>query len=263
MTTTKTKRRWFQFRLRTLLLVVTVFAVCMAWYVSRAQRQRRTVAALRAMGGRVVYNADLRLPELAPAWLQRLLGDDYFFSVSHLDLSRNTGVDDETLVHLDELAHLRSLDLGQTQVTDAGLGSLKGMSELESLKLEGIPITNEGLAHLAGLRKLHFLAIDSPQVTDQGLVSLKGMTKLRTLSLRRANLTDAGLEHLDGLRSVEYLYLSGSGITDGRLADLKGMTQLRVLGLGGTKVTPTGAHRLFDDLPNLYAVDLDFQRITR
>lgn len=68
---------------------------------------------------------------------------------------------------------------------------------------------------------------------------------------------------LRGLRSVNNLYLSGAGITDAGVMNLKGLRHLSVVGLTGTQVTRPGAKRLIDEAPNLYADDLDSQRITR
>ena len=45
-------------------------------------------------------------------------------------------------------ADLRQLDLESTQITDAGLAHLKGLTGLRQLNLEGTKITDAGLADL-------------------------------------------------------------------------------------------------------------------
>ncbi len=51
-------RRWFRFRLRTLLLVTAVIAVCISWVqpvVQRARRQRAAVEVILRNGGEVEF----------------------------------------------------------------------------------------------------------------------------------------------------------------------------------------------------------------
>jgi hypothetical protein len=50
------KRRWLQFGLPTLLALVTVLCVVLGLWVQRAERQRRTVAAIRQPGAYVEYD---------------------------------------------------------------------------------------------------------------------------------------------------------------------------------------------------------------
>ena len=51
-----------------------------------------------------------------------------------------------------------------TQVTDAGLKELAGLTELQLLDLEGTQVTDAGLKELAGLKKLQGLYLYSTQV---------------------------------------------------------------------------------------------------
>jgi hypothetical protein len=51
------KRRWLQFGLPTLLGLVTVLCVVLGLWVQRAERQRRAVATIEAIGGFVTYEA--------------------------------------------------------------------------------------------------------------------------------------------------------------------------------------------------------------
>lgn len=90
-------RRWFQFRLATLLLLTLVCAVVLALWVVPAERQRSAVAFVEEQGGWVRYGDEAAV---APVWLRRWLGKDYFQSVVIVDLSR-------------------------TQVSDAGLADLQ------------------------------------------------------------------------------------------------------------------------------------------
>jgi len=192
----KPKRRWFQFRLATLLLLTLVCAVVLALWVTPAARQRRAVAFVESVGGFVEYADEGDQAALAPAWLREWLGPDYFQSV-------------------------REVRLHVTQVSDAGLAHLKGLTALEVLYLDHTFVGDAGLAHLKGLTALETLDLDNTQVSDAGLAHLKGLTALERLYLDGTQISDAGLAHLKGLTALERLYLDGTQVSDAGIADLR------------------------------------------
>ena len=59
------------------------------------------------------------------------------------------GVGDAGLGHLKGLTDLRMLNLGQSQIGDAGLAHLKGMAELQTLIIDRTKVSDAGLAHHA------------------------------------------------------------------------------------------------------------------
>src|SRR5262249_61491710 len=87
----------------------------------------------------------------------------------------------------------QSLDLGGTQVTDAGLAEVARLTDLQSLNISNTKVTDKGLKHLAGLKKLQELYLYTDQVTEEGLAQLAGL-KLKTLT-HSFVLTDLGLKH--------------------------------------------------------------------
>ena len=63
----KPKRRWYQFSLRTLLVVAPLLAVFLGVVVRRAEQQRRAVRAIQMLDGRVLYSPpDSLTPEAFP-----------------------------------------------------------------------------------------------------------------------------------------------------------------------------------------------------
>ena len=92
-----------------------------------------------------------------------------------------------------------SVQLGSSDVTDAGLVNIKGLTTLRWLQLRNTKVTDSGLVHLEGLTKLQSLDLLNTNVTDAGLVHLKGLTQLQSLDLRSTAVTDAGLDNLRGL----------------------------------------------------------------
>ena len=133
-TRTKPRRRWFQFSLRTLLVLVAVVAVWLALLVNAARKQREAVAAIEALGGRIVYEHGSNLPP-GPKWLRELIGEEYFFRIIAVGLS-STQITDSGLEHLEGLTSLQTLVLDDTQITDAGLEHVKGLTSLQTLVLK-------------------------------------------------------------------------------------------------------------------------------
>jgi hypothetical protein len=114
-----------------------------------------------------------------------------------------------------------AVNLGVSQVNDAGLEPLKAFPKLKRLTLNSTKITDAGLEHLkplAGLEKLYI--VDVP-ITDAGLERLKGLTNLRVLSLVGTNVTDAGLAHIRGLTNLQEVFLASTKVTDAGIKGLK------------------------------------------
>jgi hypothetical protein len=248
------RRRWLRFSLRTLLVVVTLVAVAVAYWVNGAQRQRRAVAAIQAVGGEVGYDytdvtkpaVDGKLP--GPDWLCALLGVDYFDDVTYVVVPQSAG--DETVTLLSGLTHLEILHLSETQITDASMAHLAGLTHLEVLHLNGTRVTNAGLVHLRGLRRLWVLSLDNTGVDDAGLSHLGDLPELFELDLTGTKVTDAGLPHVSRLTTVVSLRLDGTQVSDAGLDHLQDLTSLQMLTLYNTQVTDAGCARLQQALPN-------------
>lgn len=188
------KRRWAQFSLGSMFVVVTGLCIWLAIVVNRAHRQREAVAAIEALGGSVEYEEPDETPSEAfpKSFLRRWLPRDYFDEVRTV----YPQITDAGLAQLQGLAGLERLWLSGTQVTDAGLAHLQGLTWLQSLELEGTQITDAGLAHLQGLTGLRSLDLTGTQVTDTGLAHLHRLTGLQVVSLHSTRVTDAGLAQL-------------------------------------------------------------------
>jgi hypothetical protein len=174
----------FQYSLRSLLLLVVAVAIPCSWFATEMQqatKQHEAVQAIETVGRAVRYDfetwdpfrdpfaAPVELPY--PAWLRKLLGDDF-------------------------CASIRFANLANTQITDAGLVHLQGLSQLQGLDLSGTKVTDAGLAHLQGLRKLEVLLLINTQVTDAGLMHLQGLSRLQEVDLRHTQVTDRGVKSL-------------------------------------------------------------------
>lgn len=215
--TTPPKRRWFQFSLRMMLIVMTLLCLGPGGYVayeqSKAREQKRAVAAILKLGGSVDYDETV---SVRPRLVRLILGDETFGNVNHVDL--------HPLIH-----------------DDAESGSVRKKQ----------PIVDGDLKHLRSFPRLHYLSLDRcGQITDAGLADLAGISSLEEIYLGRTQITDAGLRHLAGLTGLEHLWLHDTQVSDAGLVQLTELTKLRRLYLHNTLVTPQGVRELQKALPN-------------
>ena len=139
MTDPRPKRRWFQYSLRTLLLLVLLVSLPLSWLATKIQQkkaERRAVAEIERLGGEVEYDYEWGIAPLppgatwevsrpGPAWVRKLLGDDFFSDVVCVMCGFNDELTDDGLEHLKDLTQLQRLNLCGTNITDAGYEKLK------------------------------------------------------------------------------------------------------------------------------------------
>ncbi len=181
------KRRFFSYSLRSLMLVVTVFAVGSFWLgvqIKRARDQRQAVEAVLGLGGTVYYDfhyyedesdgetaIDSSREPSSPRWLRDWLGLDLFHHVRKVQAvkllaipqSSSGGIDtwgpvpqatefsqriDEYMVHLAALHDLETLDLSHSSITDASLVHLESLMNLKLLFLMQTDVTDESIERL-------------------------------------------------------------------------------------------------------------------
>jgi hypothetical protein len=75
-------------------------------------------------------------------------------------------------------------------------------------------VTDAGLVHLKGLTGLQMLGLSGTKVTDAGLIQLKWLTGQESLNLSNTKVADAGLVHLKGLKSLHTVNLALTEVTD-------------------------------------------------
>ncbi|MCL4207556.1 MAG: hypothetical protein KJ000_34155 [Pirellulaceae bacterium] len=157
---------------------------------------------------------------------------------------------------------IRSLDLGDTDVTDKTLKQVAELSNLRKLDLRNTKVTDKGLKELARLTKLKELGLSESQLSDANLRVLRKLgllhcldqaegrkrpvseEEITALSLSRSPVTDAGLRELAALLKLTWLNLSDTQVTDAGLECLRGLPRLQRLYLGGTQVTDAGLEHL-------------------
>lgn len=269
-------RKMFRFRLRTLLLLVTIASIWLGLYVRSFEKQRKVVAAIQKYGGWVHYDFqyptgdyspwafDSKARSPVPTILLEKLGVDFFHNIVDVNLSysedsgqreENSNRSDAALQILPALPKLRLLALQESQVSDESMRYLAELKNLEYLYMWDVhSVTDAGVAHLKDLSHLHYVHLSSSQITDRSLEVLGQLPKIEGLALQFNNFTDEGLVHLQHCTQLTDLWLCGkehtqNGITDAGLKRLEGLVNLTRLGMSNTQVTSEGLQAFSTAVP--------------
>ncbi len=268
--TLKPRRRWFQYSLRTLLLLVTALAVWLGFYVHRANKQREAVAAIQRLGGWLRYDYqivggkfDPKAESPIPVWLLKALGEVFFHDVVEVNLVynddgprrlENANLSDESLYHLPNLPGVRALLLRDAQATDEGLECVGQLKRLERLLVwDASEVSDFGIRYLRDLKNLRDLHISNSGITDDALRVIGTLYRLEHLSLQGNRFTDRGLKHLRKLSRLKSLSI-GAGktrVTDDGLVHLHALKNLKTLELYGSPITHEGLAKLRSALASI------------
>jgi internalin A len=172
-------------------------------------------------------------------------------------------VTDADLAPLGKHQGLGQLSLANTQVGDAGVAHLKGLTSLRILFLGDSKVTDKAANDLAQLKKLYWLDLAGTATGDDTLACLKDLPELSTFMCGK-NVTDEGISGFLAARAKRIQSFSLSGctkITDKGLEQLKEQPQLTFLLLQRTQVTDAGLKHLAK-LKQLATIALDETNVT-
>ena len=185
---------------------------------------------------RGVTDSDMKHFASLPEW--------HFISLRWNDVS------DKGFRHLSGNNQLRSLDIGETNITS--LNPIKDATHLEQLWCDRLKsLTDRKAAALQHFCKLTFLDLSYADIGDATLRRLGHMKELRKLNLTRTKITNDGLRFISALPSLEALSLLGTAISDEGLKHLHDMARLRLLIIGDTAVTDKAQKSIKKAIPEL------------
>jgi hypothetical protein len=196
--------RLWRFSLRTLLILLTLLCVWLGFQVHRVRHQKKVVAAVLGLGGRIRYDGqpsdfeedERRVQEemaakmgrprptfvdepIGPPWLRKLIGDEYFQQIAEIVLvgtnvyTDRVEIRDEMLDYITSVRNLEGLTLVTTDLSDGDLARIGNLAELRNLSIRNAPITDAGLEHLRSLHNLWHLSVMETDVTEEGVRSLQ------------------------------------------------------------------------------------------
>ncbi|HUY90647.1 MAG TPA: hypothetical protein VMV10_18060 [Pirellulales bacterium] len=265
---TAPRQRFWQFRLRSLLIVVCILSIVCAWVGSKfaaKRRERLAVAYVERLGGSVAYlwqetedasNSGPQAP--GPKWLRKWLGDDAFAKLDYIDLSGTETTDDDVarLAASDGLATIEGIYLAGVQVSDAGTQSLTAFRKLKEVDLSRTAVGDAGVEHLKALPDLTSVNLAGSKVTDAGIAKLIRSKDLEFLNLSNTSITDAILPEIAKQPGLKELDISRTRVTDRGLAALVVARNLSDLGLDLAHVSDNGLAAL-QRLPKLRNLNFD------
>jgi hypothetical protein len=198
----KSKRRWFQFSLMGLFVLLTIAAGLSAivgyrltgW--QQEQKLFRMNDLILSNGGYWEIAESVSMHHATATQLDTVLKE-----LSTFDNQRSMHFDDSEFgdAHVKEILDhqgLEGITLDRTLITDEGLKELTAIKSLEWLSLEDAPITDVGLEHLTKLEHLEWLIVDGDAVTDKGLKQLAKIPSLKHVRLKGTKVTKEGIAEL-------------------------------------------------------------------
>ena len=255
-------RNWPRFSLRVLLLLLTLSAGGFAWFGqwnAAKQREERARQWILNHGGSVgQFNGwEIERREWWIRGLSLVVPRECLYTVQSVYFHK---ADDAMLPCLLDLPHTQTLDLRESRVTDAGLVYARLLSDLRTLSLEGLRISDEGLQHLAKNRRIERLWLGDTQLTATSLPIVLQNRGLTHLSLDGWPISDAEVAKLVELRDLEVLALRETQITSQAVASLRQLPKLKHLYLIRTAVDDAALPDLMQ--MRLQTLDIRFTQIS-
>ena len=199
---------------------MTVLCVWLGFKVNAARRQKLAVEAILKAGGSVNYTYELRQdakrfpgPGISmllivrnasipgPAWLRKLIGDDYFRTAVQVQIALSD--EDAAKAAINEIANLPAIRCvalyargRNRKIQDSDLAPLGQLKKLERLVLRDTQVSGVFLSQLsnpAGMIQLGITGLVH-DIDDTAMAQIGKMTNLEVLDLLNCNrVTDAGL----------------------------------------------------------------------
>jgi formylglycine-generating enzyme required for sulfatase activity len=168
----RTKLRWYQYSLKSLLVFTTIVGLAMGLVVVPvhwARQQWGAIQTLRDLGWVVTCDPT----PSGPAWARKVFGDEMFHDAVAVDSP--PGASDDEMEHLGHMPELERVYISGENVTDVGVSRLAGFPKLKIVCLSGTSVGDDGARQLERLENLEQLYLTQTKVTDEGVRELQEM----------------------------------------------------------------------------------------
>ncbi|MGV3608994.1 MAG: hypothetical protein ACO1RA_21495 [Planctomycetaceae bacterium] len=230
--TQKPRRRWFQFSLRSLLIVMLLLSVGFGLYLPARRRSLEQWRAVNVLSENSSNGLRFIVDREKPDTWQKRLGIDLpDFTETQVRSGSELG-DEMMLNHLLKLPQLESILISRSEFDDSDLRALSNLPKLKSFGVGSDSVTGEGMTHFVGQEKLQHLYLRGSNLSDRGLevvARLQGLSSLEWYGKNRTS--DGGLSHLRGNLRLTKLLLKGEGISDVGLEHLSTCENLEELSI--------------------------------
>jgi formylglycine-generating enzyme required for sulfatase activity/serine/threonine protein kinase len=178
------------------------------------------------------------------------------------EIRRPTKVDwrKENLAVLAELRNLRVLDLFQCSPSAAAWRRIGAIGSLEELYAQRTNISDALLAEVTGLSRLKALVLADCNITDAGLTHLAMFTDLEFLGLGNTGIAGRGLTALRSLVKLRHLRVDNLVLDPGWSDVLEACPDLDIVACGGGPIA-TQDLRNIARLPRLTRLDVSYSAV--
>jgi Leucine-rich repeat (LRR) protein len=185
---------WWRLRwtIRTLLIVVTVLALFLAWIGRTIREVQHHADVAKAL--------DERFSDPQPNWSAIAFGDWSSVDITDIDISYRQYVSDDVLEQFGCFPKLEEVSVCGQTVTDRSFKGLNGMKELKSVTIEACDITDETMTQIATLQNLGTLVLRGVAVTDKGLAQIQALPNLHSLTLEFTLISPEAIKNFQDAR---------------------------------------------------------------
>jgi hypothetical protein len=270
----KPRRRWFQFSLRTLLVVTVLFSFTAAWYGNnylRIKRQREATSVCLSHGCYLSYSEPSKgedIREYAPfasaaipakpvhttnsrIW-EFMFGDDNGDQLKLITIDVDQDSKKVAIDSFKQFPNLKFIRLNGKLADGKLLRQIvNNVPRLEMLALYEGDFNAEDIQALRNLKNLRHLDLVSRSFDDDKIKHLSELENLTHLTFNITKITSKGMEQVALLEHLEFLEFAMAGkIDDTAISKLTGLKQLRKLWLQNASITDLGLADL-GQLPEL------------
>jgi serine/threonine protein kinase len=179
-----------------------------------------------------------RKDEVGSLSLRGLIVDDsatdqikHWGELKELDIARSD-IGDRSIMNLQTLPKLTSLNVGDTHVSATGLRQLH-LEKMRLLNADRMLFASELLPKLRHSKVLTKLFLAGTGLKDNDIKSISEIRQLTTLDIGDNSISDKGVAHLVNLPFLTHLWISSKNVTPQCIESLRKMERLR-----GLVITP-------------------------
>ncbi|MEZ5941554.1 MAG: hypothetical protein R3C18_09195 [Planctomycetaceae bacterium] len=146
------------------------------------------------------------------------------------------GTCSEACSHLANLRELRDVTLVGFDLADEDLMFLQQLPHLRGLELNDCSFHGSGLNQLVHPEKLWTLVCIGPNITDEISVGLKGMDQLLYLNLTTTSITDKFGDCFTSLGNIKEIYLDETSVSNKIGLCMRDLPHVESISLSGTRI---------------------------
>lgn len=183
----------FRFRLRTFLIVFTLFCLLLGWRVSAVESVERPIRELERLGWKIVYESEM--PGTSSSGEPMLVGVPRrsYWQIILLGFRPCDLPEFAWLGHQSQMAPRQETG----QVVQRSANWINRLPSIDALDLSENHLGTDDLLPIIACQHLNYLRLTSTALDDSSVDQLAKLTQLEELTLWDTNLTAEGVAELE------------------------------------------------------------------